>query len=156
MRGSATQLPLFFSNRISMSNQNPILSDLITLDLNSIISSDLPSYLKILAKMIQQRNLFPIGEYFENLDDVLIEQLWNDLNSSDDSAGENIVVLNILLATAEGIVLSLSELGQMIDTMEMTELIVKTVRGARSNQVNINYENLTLEPTGLRPIHRIE
>lgn len=139
-----------------MSNQNPILSDLITLDLNIIISSDLPSYLKILAKMIQQRNLFPIGEYFENLNDELFEQLWNDLNSSDDSAGENNVVLNILLATAEGIVLSLSELGQMNDTMEMTELIVKTVRDARSNLVNINYENLTLEPTGLRPIHRIE
>ena len=122
--------------------------------LNIIDSPILPSYIKYLALMIKDRHLFPIGEYFENLDDVMFDQIWNDLISSDKSSEslENNVLFTILLATAEGIGLDENNRDQFDDIMNMSELVVRAVYASRTNQLKIIYKNLTLEPTGLRPI----
>ncbi len=121
---------------------------------NIIDSSILPSYIKYLALMIKDRHLFPIGEYFENLDDAMFDQIWNDLISSDKSSEslENIVLFTILLATAEGIGLDKNNHDQFADILNMSELVVRAVYASRTNQLKIIYKNLTLEPTGLRPI----
>ena len=124
-------------------------------NLSNIIDSPiLPSYIKYLALMIKDRHLFPIGEYFENLDDAMFDQIWNDLISSDKSSEslENIVLFTILLATAEGIGLDENNHDQFADILNMSELVVRAVYASRTNQLKIIYKNLTLEPTGLRPI----
>ena len=124
-------------------------------NLSNIIDSPiLPSYIKYLALMIKDRHLFPIGEYFENLDDAMFDQIWNDLISSDKSSEslENIVLFTILLATAEGIGLDKNNRDQFADILNMSELVVRAVYASRTNQLKIIYKNLTLEPTGLRPI----
>jgi hypothetical protein len=124
-------------------------------NLSNIIDSPiLPSYIKYLALMIKDRHLFPIGEYFENLDDAMFDQIWNDLISSDKSneSLENNVLFTILLATAEGIGLDKNNSDQFADIMNMSELVVRAVYASRTNQLKIIYKNLTLEPTGLRPI----
>ena len=124
-------------------------------NLSNIIDSPiLPSYIKYLALMIKDRHLFPIGEYFENLDDAMFDQIWNDLISLDKSSEslENIVLFTILLATAEGIGLDKNNHDQFADIMNMSELVVRAVYASRTNQLKIIYKNLTLEPTGLRPI----
>jgi hypothetical protein len=124
-------------------------------NLSNIIDSPiLPSYIKYLALMIKDRHLFPIGEYFENLDDAMFDQIWNDLISSDKSSEslENIVLFTILLATAEGIGLDKNNSDQFADIMNMSELVARAVYASRTNQLKIIYKNLTLEPTGLRPI----
>ena len=123
--------------------------------LDNIASSNkIPSYIKYLALMIKDRHLFPIGEYFENLDDAMFDQIWNDLISSDKSSEslENIVFFTILLATAEGIGLDVNNRDQFADILNMSELVVRAVYASRTNQLKIIYKNLTLEPTGLRPI----
>ncbi len=121
---------------------------------NIIDSAILPSYIKYLALMIKDRHLFPIGEYFENLDDAMFDQIWNDLISSDKSSEslENNVLFTILLATAEGIGLDKNNHDQFADILNMSELVVRAVYASRTNQLKIIYKNLTLEPTGLRPI----
>lgn len=124
-------------------------------NLSNIIDSPiLPSYIKYLALMIKDRHLFPIGEYFENLDDAMFDQIWNDLISSDKSSEslENNVLFTILLATAEGIGLGENNRDQFADILNMSELVVRAVYASRTNQLKIIYKNLTLEPTGLRPI----
>ena len=124
-------------------------------NLSNIIDSPiLPSYIKYLALMIKDRHLFPIGEYFENLDDAMFDQIWNDLISSDKNSEslENNVLFTILLATAEGIGLDKNNHDQFADILNMSELVVRAVYASRTNQLKIIYKNLTLEPTGLRPI----
>ena len=117
-------------------------------------SPKLPSYIKYLALMLKDRHLFPIGEYFENLDDAMFDQIWNDLISSDKNSEslENNVLFTILLATAEGIGLDKNNHDQFADILNMSELVVRAVYASRTNQLKIIYKNLTLEPTGLRPI----
>ena len=125
-------------------------------NLSNIVDSPiLPSYIKYLALMIKDHHLFPIGEYFENLDDAMFDQIWNDyLISSDKSSEslENIVLFTILLATAEGIGLDENNRDQFADILNMSELVVRAVYASRTNRLMIIYKNLTLEPTGLRPI----
>lgn len=117
-------------------------------------SPKLPSYIKYLALMIKDRPMFPIGEYFEFLGAEMFDQVWNDMVSSDKSeeALENHILFVILLATAEGISIDEDDDKQFSDILDMAELVIKVVYASRAGQLKIIFKNLTLEPTGLRPI----
>lgn len=130
-------------------------SKMITPNLNNIASSaTIPSYIKYLALMIKDRPMFPIGEYFEFLGAEMFDQAWNDMVSSDKSeeALENHVLFVILLATAEGIAIDEDDDKQFSNILNMAELVIKAVYASRAGQLKIIFKNLTLEPTGLRPI----
>ena len=125
----------------------------MTPNLSKITNSpNLPSYIKYLALMIKDRPMFPIGEYFEFLGTEMFDQAWNDMVSSDKSeeALENHILFVILLATAEGI--NIDDEKQFSDILNMAELVIKAVYASRAGQLEIIFKNLTLEPTGLRPI----
>ena len=125
----------------------------MTPNLSKITNSpNLPSYIKYLALMIKDRPMFPIGEYFEFLGAEMFDQVWDDLISSDKSEEslENHILFVILLATAEGI--NIDDEKQFSDILNMAELVIKAVYASRAGQLEIIFKNLTLEPTGLRPI----
>ena len=127
----------------------------MTPNLSNITNSpNLPSYIKYLALMIKDRPMFPIGDYFEFLGDEMFDQVWNDMVSSDKSEEslENHILFVILLATAEGINIDEDDEKQFSDILNMAELVIKAVYASRAGQLEINFKNLTLEPTGLRPI----
>ena len=127
----------------------------MTPNLSNITNSpDLPSYIKYLALMIKDRPMFPIGEYFEFLGAEMFDQVWDDLISSDKSEEslENHILFVILLATAEGINIDEDDEKQFSDILNMAELVIKAVYASRADQLKIIFKNLTLEPTGLRPI----
>ncbi len=117
-------------------------------------SPNLPSHIKYLGLMIKDRSIFPIGEYFEFLGAEMFDQVWNDMVSSDKSeeALENHILFVILLATAEGITIDEDDEKQFSDILNMAELVIKAVYASRAGQLEIIFKNLTLEPTGLRPI----
>ena len=125
----------------------------MTPNLSKITNSpNLPSYIKYLALMIKDRPMFPIGEYFEFLGAEMFDQVWDNLVSSDKSEEslENHILFVILLATAEGI--NIDDEKQFSDILNMAELVIKAVYASRAGQLEIIFKNLTLEPTGLRPI----
>ena len=127
----------------------------MTPNLTNITNSpNLPSYIKYLALTIKDRPMFPIGEYFEFLGAEMFDQVWDDLVSSDKSeeALENHILFVILLATAEGIAIDEDDDKQFSDILNMAELVIKAVYASRVGQLEIIFKNLTLEPTGLRPI----
>ena len=84
----------------------------------------------------------------------MFDQVWDDLISSDKSEEslENHILFVILLATAEGIAIDEDDDKQFSDILNMAELVIKAVYASRAGQLNIIFKNLTLEPTGLRPI----